>query len=291
MRSIKERRLPGGGQAKAIPVRRLIPNFITLLGLCAGLTAIRMAVEGRFDVAIGAIILAALLDGVDGRMARLLKANSQFGAELDSLADFVNFGVAPALTLYLWGLTSIPSLGWIAVVIFAVAAALRLARFNVAASQEAETRPAWQRGFFTGVPTPAGAILLLFPLYLEGLGIPKLSYAAPLLALYAFGVAGLMISHVPTFSGKFEQTRIDRSQVPIAIVAVAFLAGMLATYPYLTLALASLAYAASLPASLKAYRQLKEEDSLDATPPKPAVRLSVVETPKKDGTGPQPPKS
>ncbi len=251
-----------------------------------------MAVEGRFDVAIGAIILAALLDGVDGRMARLLKANSQFGAELDSLADFVNFGVAPAITLYLWGLTSIPSLGWIAVIIFAVAAALRLARFNVAASQEAETRPAWQRSFFVGVPAPAGAILLLFPLYLEGLGVPKISYAAPLLAVYAFAIAGLMISRIPTFSGKFEHTKIDRSHVPIVIVGVAFMAGMLATYPYLTLVLSSLAYIVSLAASVKSFRQLSEEGNAQSLPSKPPVRLSVIETSKKDGTGPQqPPKS
>src|SRR5512136_2483083 len=139
-----------------VPTRVLIPNIFTLLGLCAGLTAIRMAIEHRWDLAVAALVFAAMLDGIDGRVARLLKASSRFGAELDSLADFVNFGVAPAILLFTWGLVDIKSIGWICVMMFALASALRLARFNVAVDEE---KPKWQSNFFTGMPTPAAAIV------------------------------------------------------------------------------------------------------------------------------------
>src|SRR5258708_25077379 len=140
---------------KAIPVRTLVPNLITLLALCAGLTGIRLAIEARLEWALAAIVFAALLDGIDGRVARMLKGTSRFGAELDSLADFVNFGVAPALILYLWGLNEFKSVGWIASLVFALCAALRLARFNVMA--EDPNRPAWTGNFFVGIPSPACA--------------------------------------------------------------------------------------------------------------------------------------
>ncbi|MEE8253687.1 MAG: CDP-diacylglycerol--serine O-phosphatidyltransferase, partial [Hyphomicrobium sp.] len=151
-----------------VPVRILVPSFFTLLALCAGLTSIRMGIEERYDLALGLIVFAALLDGIDGRIARLLKASSRFGAELDSLADFVNFGVAPALLIFNWGLGSFKSLGWICVMIFALASALRLARFNVAI--EDDQQPKWRKGFFMGMPTPAAAIVVLLPVYLESLG-------------------------------------------------------------------------------------------------------------------------
>jgi CDP-diacylglycerol--serine O-phosphatidyltransferase len=250
--------LKQGLNPKAVPIRRLIPNLITLLGLCAGLTAIRMAIESRFELAIAFIVAAAVFDALDGRMARLLKANSRFGAELDSLADFVNFGVAPVVTLYLWGLKGAPSLGWIAVLIFALAAALRLARFNVAAEAEVGTVPDWRRGYFTGVPTPAGALLLLLPLYLEGLGLPKANFPAILIAAYALGIAALMISRLPTFSGKLKHARIERQNVPAIIVSAAFAAAMLATYPYLVLTLGAAAYAVSLPLANARYKRRSE---------------------------------
>src|ERR1700688_2634706 len=156
---------------KAIPVRTLLPNLITLLALCAGLTAIRMSVENRLDLALAAIVFAALLDGIDGRIARLLKGTSRFGAELDSLADFVNFGVAPALILYFWGLHDLKSAGWIAAMVFAICGALRLARFNVMV--EDPDRPVWASNFFVGVPAPAGAITVLLPIYVVFLGVPR----------------------------------------------------------------------------------------------------------------------
>ena len=142
-----------------VPVRVLIPNIFTLVGLCAGLTAIRMGIEHRWDLAVAALVFAAFLDGIDGRVARLLKASSRFGAELDSLADFVNFGVAPAIIMFNWALDDLKSLGWIAVLVFAVCSALRLARFNV--SLDATDTPAWKSNYFVGVPAPAGAIILL----------------------------------------------------------------------------------------------------------------------------------
>src|SRR5437762_5676474 len=154
---------------RAVPVRTMVPNLITLLALCAGLTAIRLAVEGKLEWALGAIVFAALLDGIDGRVARLLKGTSRFGAELDSLADFVNFGVAPGLILYFWTLHELGNFGWIAALVFAICAGLRLARFNVMIDDP--NKPVWAGNFFTGIPAPAGAITVLLPIYLSFLGI------------------------------------------------------------------------------------------------------------------------
>src|SRR2546421_1731256 len=146
---------------RPIPVRTLVPNVITLLALCAGLTAVRLAVEGKLEFALAAIVFAAVLDGIDGRIARLIKGTSRFGAELDSLADFVNFGVAPALILYFWDLHELRSAGWIAALVFAICAGLRLARFNV--STDDPNPPAWASDFFVGGPAPAGAVPRLLP--------------------------------------------------------------------------------------------------------------------------------
>ena len=154
---------------KQVPIRFLLPNFITLLALCSGLTAIRLGVEGRYEWAVVAIIVAIVLDAVDGRLARLLKGTSRFGAELDSLADFVNFGVAPAVLIYMWSLNGLRSIGWIAALGLAICCALRLARFNVAIDDP--DKPAWMMNYFTGAPAPAGAGLALAPMYLGFLGI------------------------------------------------------------------------------------------------------------------------
>ncbi|MDZ4791388.1 MAG: phosphatidylcholine/phosphatidylserine synthase [Hyphomicrobiales bacterium] len=274
---MRDNRLLANG--KAVPLRKLIPNLITLLGLCAGLTAIRMAIEGRFEFAIAAIVIAALFDALDGRMARLLKANSRFGAELDSLADFVNFGVAPAITLYLWGLSTAPNVGWIAAMLFAISAALRLARFNVAAAEATASEPSWQRLFFTGAPTPAGAILLLLPLYLEGLGAPKAIFPAPVLVVYNLSLAALMISRVATYSGKFDNFKIERSHAGPVIVAGVGCLMLLATYPYLTLAMATIAYIASVPFAIRAKHALQQavQKSETSKPASLAVRLSIIE--------------
>src|SRR5580698_3362635 len=174
---------------RRVPVRMLAPNFVTVVALCAGLTAIRMAFEDRYGLALAAIVFAAFLDGIDGRLARLLKGTSRFGAELDSLADFVNFGVAPALILYFWTLHELKSAGWIAALAFAICAALRLARFNVMI--EDPNRPAWAGNYFVGLPAPAGAITVLLPIYVHFLGLPRFDVLAPVTFLYTLGIAFL----------------------------------------------------------------------------------------------------
>ena len=236
-----------------VPVRVLIPSIFTLVGLCAGLTAIRMGIEHRWDLAVAALVFAAVLDGIDGRVARLLKASSRFGAELDSLADFVNFGVAPAIIMFNWALEDLHSLGWIAVLVFAVCAALRLARFNV--SLDAAETPAWKSNYFVGVPAPAAAIILLLPIYVQDLGlhVPSLT---PLVLIYTLAIALLMVSRVPTFSGKLIGQRIAREYVlPVFVLAALFIA-VLVTYPALTLTVGSVTYLAVIP--LSAYRYMSE---------------------------------
>lgn len=239
-----------------VPVRMLVPNFFTLLGLCAGLTSIRMSIEGRYELALAAIVFAALLDGIDGRVARLLKASSRFGAELDSLADFVNFGVAPAFLIFTWGLGDLKSLGWICVMIFALASALRLARFNVALDDD---KPKWQTAYFSGMPTPAAAIVVLLPVYIEHLGfgaIRSSSLMLDVVLIYTLVIAFMMVSTIPTFSGKLLGERVSREYVmPLFILAIGFVA-LLVTYPFGTLTGACLAYLAMIPVSWARYRQM-----------------------------------
>lgn len=240
---------------RMIPVRMMVPSFVTLLGLCAGLTSIRMSIEGRWELALAAIVVAALLDGIDGRVARLLKASSRFGAELDSLADFVNFGVAPAIMVFTWGLGDLKSLGWICVLLFALASALRLARFNVAIDDD---KPRWQSNYFSGMPTPAAAIAVLLPTYLDNLGFSELRTNPVLLQVvlgYTLLIAILMVSSVPTYSGKLLHERISRELVlPIFIAAVALVAFLL-TYPYATLSAVTIIYLASIPMTYRAFRR------------------------------------
>ena len=238
---------------RAIPVRTLLPNLITLLALCAGLTGIRMAVEGKLEWALAAIVFAAALDGIDGRIARMIKGTSRFGAELDSLADFVNFGVAPALILYFWGLHDLKSAGWIAAMVFAICAGLRLARFNVAIDDP--NKPAFAANFFTGMPAPAGAITVLLPIYVNLLGMPRLSLLVSFTLIYTLAVAFLMVSRVPVFSGKKLGTRVRPEMVlPVFILVVLFVA-LLIGYPWEVLTVGTLAYLANLPFGVMSYRR------------------------------------
>src|SRR6202046_1874433 len=208
---------------RRIPVRTLVPNVVTLLALCAGLTAIRMAFENRYVLALAAIVFAAFLDGIDGRLARFLKGTSRFGAELDSLADFVNFGVAPALVLYFWGLHDLKSAGWIAAMVFAICAALRLARFNVMVDEP--DRPAWKSNFFVGMPAPAGAITVLLPIYAVFLGLPRSDVLTWITLVYTLVISSLMVSRLPVFSGKRVGTRVPPEMVgPLVVVVVLFFA-------------------------------------------------------------------
>jgi CDP-diacylglycerol--serine O-phosphatidyltransferase len=242
---------------RAIPVRTLVPNIITLLALCAGLTGIRMAVEGKLEYALAAIVFAAALDGIDGRVARMIKGTSRFGAELDSLADFVNFGVAPALILYFWGLFDLKSVGWIAAMVFAICAGLRLARFNVAIDDP--NKPAYAANFFTGMPAPGGAIAVLLPIYVNLLGVSRGSFLVTASFVFTLAIAFMMVSRVPVFSGKKMGRRVPTEIVLPAIVLVVLAIALLISYPWAMLTLGTIAYLASLPFGVMAYRRMARE--------------------------------
>ena len=243
---------------RLIPFRTLLPNLITLLALCAGLTAIRLAFEEKLEWAVAAIVFAAMLDGIDGRVARMLKGTSKFGAELDSLADFVNFGVAPALMLYFWSLHDLGHAGWIAALVFAISTGLRLARFNVMADDP--NKPAWAGNFFTGMPAPAGAITVLLPIYVYFLGMPRLAFVAPVTLVYTLAIAFLMVSRLPVFSGKRVGKRVNPDMVlPVFVVVVLFFA-LLIAYPWWVLSIGTVVYLACLPLGWHTYREYARKD-------------------------------
>ena len=232
-------------------VSALIPNMLTIGALCAGLTAVRFAVLGRWEHAVAAILFAAVLDGLDGRMARLLNATSKFGAELDSLSDFVSFGAAPALILYLWSAQGAGGIGWAAALFYAVCCALRLARFNTMLSDP--NTPAWARYYFTGVPAPAGAFLVVLPLMLA-FETGQALVTTPWVAVVTMvGVGALMVSRLPTFSTK--QMRIPRSLTVPALVLAAVWVGGLVTAPWATLLATGGFYLASIPVSVVVQRR------------------------------------
>ncbi len=266
---------------RPIPVRMLVPNVITLLAICAGLTAIRLSTEGRMELAVAAIVFAAVLDGLDGRVARMIKGQSKFGAELDSLADFVNFGVAPGLILYFWQLHDLNNGGWIAAMVFAISGGLRLARFN--ATMDDPNKPAFAANYFTGVPAPAGAITVLLPIYLAFLGLPM-----PPATLYTLLIAFLMVSRLPVFSGKTVRMRVPPEMVLPVFVSVIFFIALLVSYPWHILSACSVLYLLSLPAGWKSYRDHARNAAAQATPPagvapsSPAPPLSVVTDPEQD---------
>ncbi len=243
---------------RGVPVRYLLPNLITLLALCSGLTAIRLAFESRFEIAVAAVILAIFLDAVDGRLARMLKGTSRFGAELDSLADFLNFGVAPALLIYFWALNSFRPMGWTICMMLAVACALRLARFNVMLDDP--NKPSWAGGFFTGIPAPAGAGLAMVPLYLGFIngdteGHRFAGFIAPLIV----AIAILLVSRVPTFSGK-TVSRVPRDLVLPILAGAALFIVCLISFPWETLTVAAAAYLALIPVSVFRYFSYKKID-------------------------------
>jgi len=258
----------GGPRIREIPLRLIIPNLITVLAICAGLSGVRMAFEGRFQTAVVMVLIAAFLDGIDGRVARALKASSKFGAEMDSLADIVNFGVAPALVLYAFLLDQAGSPGWIAALLFAIACGLRLARFNVLLDDE--ERPAWQADYFVGVPAPAGAALVMLPAYLGFLGVEASPVSAFAGSVYTILVAILLISRVPVYSGKKFGTRVRRDMVLPLIFGVVAYVLLLTTYPWYTMTASVAAYLIFLPLSARAYtRQARREAEKAAAQPAP----------------------
>jgi CDP-diacylglycerol--serine O-phosphatidyltransferase len=229
------RRMP-----RSLPFLHLLPNLVTILGLCAGLSSIRFAFDGRFEVAALLVIFCAVIDGLDGLLARKLRAASSFGAELDSLSDFINFGVAPALLVFFFALTEAPGFGWIFALVFAICCCLRLARFNV--NRDAPPPPG--RAHFVGVPAPAGALLALLPLYLTLEGVIDAARWPLLTAIYLGLVGCLMVSRIPTLSPK--GLRISRDHVPIALVAVAVAVGMVFTRFWLLMVLLVIVYIAAV---------------------------------------------
>jgi CDP-diacylglycerol---serine O-phosphatidyltransferase len=245
---------------KPIPLRYLLPNLITLLALCSGVTAIRFAIENRYELAVGGIILAVVLDALDGRLARYLQGTSRFGAELDSLADFVNFGVAPAIILYLWSLNSLKTFGWVVCLMLAIGCALRLARFNVMLDDP--DKPKWAGGFFTGIPAPAGAGLALAPLYLGFLGFINEGHPfAKTISAYEILIAIMMVSRVPTFSGK-TLTRVPREYALPILAVMALFVVFLISYPWETLAILAGVYLIFIPVSVWSYQRYKRRDAV-----------------------------
>jgi len=220
-----------------------------------------MAIEQRYDIAVLLIVLAGLIDGIDGRLARALKAQSRLGAELDSLADFVNFGIAPAIVVYTWGLGSLRDFGWIAVLCFACCMGLRLARFNSMLDIE---KPRWQSNYFTGMPAPAGAITVLLPLYVDALGIVAVRDHPRWIAVYTLVMAFLLVSTIPTFSGKLMGERVQREWVPPLFGVLALFVGLLITYPYATMTVVAVAYLALIPVGWRRYHWNAARDKTEA---------------------------
>jgi CDP-diacylglycerol---serine O-phosphatidyltransferase len=245
---------------------RLIPNILTLVGLCAGLTGIRFAMDGHFGPAAVAIVVAGCIDGLDGRIARLLKVTSRFGAEFDSLTDFLCFGVAPAFTLYLWSLQWLGGIGFVPCLMFAVCMALRLARFN--AALEGAPRPAYTYNFFAGVPAPCGAGLALFPLFagLEAQAVGagwfvRVAQNPLLCALVLVGTALLCVSTLPVWS--FKNFKVPAEYVLPLLLGVGFYAAVLVAEPWAALAAAGVIYLGMLPFSVRSFRRLQREAEAD----------------------------
>jgi CDP-diacylglycerol--serine O-phosphatidyltransferase len=241
-------------EPRRIPFRAMIPNAITALALCFGLTGVSLAIGGEWDKAIGAIVLAGVLDGLDGRIARLLRAESRFGAELDSLSDNIAFGTAPALILFLWSLQTAPRFGWIAALALAVCCALRLARFN--ARLDAAEQPHKSAGFNTGVPAPAGAGLAFMPIYLWLITGNDVFRVWPLVMAWTLLIALLMISSLPTYS--WASLRIRPSWRLFALAGVALLGAALIRAPFQTLLALAALYLLMIPFALASYARVKQ---------------------------------
>ena len=239
--------------------RMILPNAITLIGVCIGLTSIKFAIDGKFAIAIIAILFAGLMDALDGRIARLIKGTSKMGKELDSLGDVISFGVAPALIMYFWNLQYLDKLGWFVCLTYVVCVALRLARFNINSDEE----PSWKDNFFEGMPSPAGGIIVLMPLILSfsGLGafLPKINYDI-IVPLFFIIVSILLISTIPTYS--FKKIVIPRSLTKFLLFGIVLFFGALLVYTFKILAITSLVYLCLIPISYFHYKKIKKEKNI-----------------------------
>lgn len=245
---------------KRISLRRLLPNVITVLALCAGLTSIRLGLDGQFEYAVGMVFLAAFLDALDGRIARLLKVESKIGAQLDSLVDFLNFGIAPVLLIYIWGIEGMGRLGWLAMLTFSVCAALRLARFNVDNSDP--DRPVWMDNFFIGMPSPVAGILVLMPLILTFIGVEGVMENLALVCVYTIIIGMLMVSTIPTFSGKKIGFSLSRRQAMPVLLSFGLLAGTLLTFPWIALLISGGLYLLLMPVGAFVFSRLQKSNSV-----------------------------
>ncbi|MDP1749429.1 MAG: CDP-diacylglycerol--serine O-phosphatidyltransferase [Reyranella sp.] len=263
------------GRLHGFSINRLIPNILTLAALCSGLTSIRFALQGEMRLAVIAIIVASIFDALDGRVARRLGVASRFGAELDSLSDFLCFGVTPALVLYLASLKDGGALGWVVTLMFPICSALRLARFNTALVSDTPP-PVWTGSFFTGVPAPAGALLALIPLMVSF----EIEAAWPRHALVVgtvlVAVGGLMVSRLPTYS--FKKGRVPRHLVLPSLLGAALVMGVLASAPWIALSLIGLAYVALIPFSWMAYRRQASQDRQAVAKSGDVVSLRAVDS-------------
>ena len=235
--------------------RVILPNMLTLIGVCIGLTSIRFALDGRFEFAIVAIILAAVIDGLDGRIARLIKGTSKVGKELDSLTDMISFGVAPAFIMYFWKLNTLGRFGWLVCLIYVICVALRLARFNVNSGQE----PSWRDNFFEGVPSPAGGILVLTPLIfsMTNFEFIKINYDI-VVPIFFIITSLLLISKFPSYS--FKKIVIQRKTTIFLLFGIVLFFGLLLIYPFNVIAISAIVYLAILPISFFHYQKLKKHN-------------------------------
>ena len=241
--------------------RMILPNAITLIGVCLGLTSIKFAIDGKFAIAIIAILFAGLMDGLDGRIARLIKGTSKMGKELDSLGDVISFGVAPALIMYFWNLQYLDKLGWFVCLIYVVCVALRLARFNVNTEEE----PSWKDNFFEGLPSPAGGILVLMPLIISFSGLEeflfKINYDL-IVPIFFIIISILLISTIPTYS--FKKIVIPRTMTKFLLFGIVLFFGALLVYTFKILAVSSLIYICLIPISYFHYKKIKKEKNISS---------------------------
>ena len=235
--------------------RMILPNMLTLIGVCIGLTSIRFALDGRFELAIIAILFAALIDGLDGRIARLIRGTSKVGKELDSLTDMISFGVAPAFIMYFWKLNNLGRFGWLLCLVYVICVALRLARFNINSNQE----PSWRDNFFEGVPSPAGGILVLTPLIisLSGFDFVQLNYDL-MVPIFFIATSFLLISKFPSYS--FKKIVIPRKTTIFLLFGIVLFFGLLLIYPFNVIAISAIVYLLILPISFFHYKKLKKQN-------------------------------
>lgn len=265
--SLHPRLLRRGRAARGLPLRAVAPNAVTALALCSGLSGVRFAIAGEWERAVAMIMVAGVLDGIDGRIARLLHGESRFGAELDSLSDAISFGVSPALIVYLWSLHALPRLGWVAALVLAVFCALRLARFN--AQIDVTEQPHKSAGFLTGIPAPAGAGCAMLPMFLWFVTEEPLLRSPLLVAPWVALVATLMVSSLATYS--WSSLRLRRTVRFEALAGVVLLGGALVSAPWHTLSAVAIVYLLLIPFSMGSYARVKRLRASVSTAPEPTL--------------------